>query len=458
MGRCSPQEMELMRALDVGSSYIQMVGRISGNTLECTSLGATKPVEVGKPDLVSEHGTEHRLNFKIGSMAFDKLDLLSWKGVAILVDLNLLTDFDMKGDGAQLALIVPSSGDHVRLVQSPGKFDPRWFNPVGKGETRSYLDGPSIVSHVRSTQSDIEGISVIPNRLAYARVREFAAIFVPIGCFCGAGLAWAVVYISRSRNSLTGLLRSAARHNAFFVEYQPVVEIATRRIVGAEALVRWRRGDKVISPASFISLAEESGVITEITRNVMQNVTRDLPRLLEICPDFHVAINFTATDLKNEATAMQLKNLLRECNASAANIVVEATEHGLISGTDCCRMVSDLRLEGFHVAIDDFGTGYSSLSCLQRLDLDFLKIDKAFVDTIGTDGATRGVVLHIIEIARSLRLTMVAEGIETDQQARFLVEHGVVYGQGWLFGRPMSIDALTKMVRESQETQHMVAV
>jgi sensor c-di-GMP phosphodiesterase-like protein len=414
-------------------------------------------MEVGKPDLISAHGTQHRLNFKIGSMAFDKLDLLSAGGVAILVDLNLLIDFDVKGDGAQLALTVPSSRDHVRLVQSQGNFNSKWFDPVNPGETKSYLDGPSIVSHVRSAHFDVEGISVIPSRLAYKRVREFAAIFVPIGCLCGAGLAWAVVYISRTRNSLVGLLRSAARHNAFFVEYQPVVEIATRRIVGAEALVRWRRGNTVISPASFIGLAEESGVITEITRNVLEHVGRDLPGLLQISQDFHVAINFTATDLKNETTASQLQDLIRGCNASAGNIVVEATEHGLISGTECSRMVSALRLDGFQVAIDDFGTGYSSLSCLQRLDLDFLKIDKAFVDTIGTDGATRGVVLHIIEIAHSLQLKMVAEGIETAEQAKFLQERGVTYGQGWLFGRPMSIEALTAMVRASEESHRAAA-
>ncbi len=456
--RCSPREMELMRALDVGSSYIQMVGRISGNTLECTSLGDKTPLKLGEPDIVSPRGTQHRLNFQLGPDAFDKLDLLSGRGVAILVDLNLLIDFDVKGDGAQLALMVPSSHDHVRMVQSPGNFDARWFDPVNPGETKSYLDGPWIVSHVRSAHFDIEGVSAIPSRLAYARVREFAAIFVPIGCLCGAGLAWAVVYISRSRNSLVGLLRSAARHKAFFVEYQPVVEIATQRVVGAEALVRWRRGNTVISPASFIGLAEESGVITEITRNVLEHVERDLPGLLQISPDFHVAINFTATDLKNEKTASRLQNLIRSCNASAGNIVVEATEHGLISGTECSRMVSALRLEGFQVAIDDFGTGYSSLSCLQRLDLDFLKIDKAFVDTIGTDGATRGVVLHIIEIAHSLRLKMVAEGIETAEQAKFLQDRGVTYGQGWLFGRPMSIEALTARVRASEESHKTVEV
>ena len=454
--RCSPEELELMRNLDVGSSYIQMVGRVSGTTLECTSLGTTNPIKLGPPTLVTANGVEERINFRFDNVGFDTLDLISSDGVAVLVDTRLLVDMDTGSDGVQLAMMVPSSRDHTRLVQSPGKFEPSWFNPIGRGETKSYLDGPSIVSHVRSVTYDFEGVSVVPTRLVYKRVRGFAVVFVPIGFLCGVGLSWAVMYLSRSRTSLTGLLRSAARNKAFFVEYQPVVEIATRRVVGAEALVRWRRGDTVISPASFISLAEESGVITEITRNVMEIVTRDLPRLLELSPEFRVAINFTATDLKNQETADQLRNLVRSSGASPANIVVEATEHGLVSGSDCTRTISELRLEGFHVAIDDFGTGYSSLSCLQRLDLDVLKIDKAFIDTIGTDGATRGVVLHIIAMARSLHLRTVAEGIETEEQARFLVDRGVEYGQGWLFGRPMSVEALTKMARESEEKQRLV--
>ncbi|KAA6463293.1 EAL domain-containing protein [Acidobacteria bacterium AB60] len=453
---CSPQEIELMRSLDLGSDYLQMVGRVSGNTLECSSLGTTTRIDIGPPTLTTEHGAQERLDFKYGPTGFGKVSLLTANGVAAAVDGNLLLDFDTGSDGARLALVVPSSHDHTRIIQSSGAFDPSWFNPIGRGESKSYLDGENIISHVRSRQLDIEAVSVIPSRLVYRRVRQFAVVFVPIGCLCGLGFAWAVMYISRSRGSLTGLLRAAARNNSFFVEYQPVVEIATRRVVGAEALVRWRRGDTVISPASFIGLAEESGVITEITRIVIENVARDLPRLLEISPDFRVAINFTATDLKHEATAKRLMELVQRSGGSARNIVVEATEHGLVSGVECSRMISVLRLEGFRVAIDDFGTGYSSLSCLQGIDLDLLKIDKAFVDTIGTDGVTRGVVLHIIEIARSLQLTMVAEGIETEQQARFLLERGVEYGQGWLFGKPMSIENLTKMARETESAQPLV--
>jgi sensor c-di-GMP phosphodiesterase-like protein len=219
--------------------------------------------------------------------------------------------------------------------------------------------------------------------------------------------------------------------------------------VGAEALVRWKRGNTVISPASFIPLAEESGVISLITENVMDIVSRDLPRLVELDPKFRVAINFSATDLKSDLTIDKLMGLLRKSGASSQNLIVEATEHGLISGPETCKVVATIREAGFRVAIDDFGTGYSSLSCLQSLGLDFLKIDKSFVDNIGTDGVTSEVVLHIIEIARSLRLRIVAEGVETEAQAAFLKKRNVEFAQGWLFGRPMTIDSICSRIGQN---------
>jgi sensor c-di-GMP phosphodiesterase-like protein len=146
---------------------------------------------------------------------------------------------------------------------------------------------------------------------------------------------------------------------------------------------------------------------------------------------------------------------VRRSGALPHNVVLEATEHGFVSGPECRQLISTLRKRGFRIAIDDFGTGYSSLSCLQQLDLDLLKVDKAFVETIGTDGATSEVVLHIIEIARSLQLQLVAEGVDTEAQARFLLDRGVQYGPGWLFGRPMSAEALCELLAEQSSLMQL---
>ena len=445
---CSPPEIDLMREIDIGSSYIQMVGRVSGQTLDCTSLGTVTPITVGKPNLITENGVSEWMDFKLGDVRLDRLDLLGYQGVAILVDTHLLVDQETEPD-VSLALIVPSSASRQQIVGPKGGLHSNWLNSIDRGTSISFLDGSFVVSKVRSKNLDIQAISAMPISHAFIRLGRFAFVFVPIGLLCGAALAWAVMRISLNRSSPRGLIREAARNRDFFVEYQPVVDLATRRIVGAEALVRWQRGNTVISPSSFIKLAEDSGVISLITGNVMDIVARDLPKLLKLNREFRVAVNLSASDLSDITTRERIAELMSKSGASPRNLVIEATEHGLVGGSVAMKMIKELRDAGISVAIDDFGTGYSSLSCLQNMGLDALKIDKSFVDTIGTDGPTSDVVLHIIEMARSLRLSTVAEGVETEAQAEFLLKRRVDLAQGWLFGKSMSVEALCNQLRAS---------
>lgn len=445
---CSPQDVDVMRQIDVGSSYIQMVGRISGNTLQCTSLGTQRPIEVGRPTLVTDHGVQERMGFTLGSAQSDQLDLISRDGVAVLVDTRLMIDVETGGRQVALAMLVPSTPQHFRLVES-GTFRPEWFNPAGRGRSITYIDNGYVVSQIRSKDMDVAAVSVVPEYYAHRHVMQFAAVFVPIGLLCGTGLAWAVLYVSRVRSNLPALLRAAARHRDFYVEYQPIVDIETRRCVGAEALVRWNRGDTMISPATFITMAEESGVITLVTQSVLQIVARDLPKLLRLDPAFRVSVNLSATDLRSSTTILAIDELLSRSGASPRNVVVEATEHGFVQVSKSSGVLASLKSRGIRLAIDDFGTGYSSLSCLENLDLDILKIDKLFVDTIGTDGATSQVVSHIIDMAHALNLRVIAEGVETEAQARFLAKRGVEFAQGWLFGKAVDIDTLCDQVEHT---------
>ena len=229
--------------------------------------------------------------------------------------------------------------------------------------------------------------------------------------------------------------------------------MSSRRWIGAEALVRWRRAGRIIRPDSFIPVAEESGAITLITECVASIVAADLPHFLAIDPDFQVAINLSPADLRSQTTLDMLKEILRAEGARPANLGIEATERGFLQEAEVHDHMGTIRSMGISVAIDDFGTGYSSLSRLQHLPLDTLKIDKSFVDTIGTDGVTSGVVPHIIEMAHSLKLEMVAEGVETEEQAGFLRQQGVRYAQGWLFARPMAIDKLCESLGRATPAQ-----
>lgn len=448
---CSAGEIKIMQQLDLGSSYIQAVGRISGNTLACTSLDTKGPIQIGPPELVTEYGVTERNNILLSIAPSYPLSVISKDGVAAIIDPSLLVDTPTEGSGILIAIFVPSSPNRSIIGARRGKIPPRWLKTIPKGSETTFIDAGYVVSEVRSPHYDYAVVAAIPEIYANRRAQQFALVFVPIGLLCGAGLAWAVTYISRIQLSMKSVIRTGVRRGEFFLVYQPIVELESRRWVGAEALIRWQRGDTVVPPDLFIPSAEQSGIITLITAEVARMVAKDLPRLIQLDSGFKVAINLSAQDVSSAETIGVLQRLLQTSGSHASNIEVEATERGFLQGIESREILARIREMGVGVSIDDFGTGYSSLSCLQTLGLDALKIDKAFVETVNTDGATSQVVLHIIEMAHSLNLEIIAEGVETEAQAEFLLEKGVRFGQGWLFGKPMAIATFCEKLAGQRE-------
>jgi len=248
---------------------------------------------------------------------------------------------------------------------------------------------------------------------------------------------------------MSAALKSALKRNEFFMEYQPVIDLQTGNWVGAEALIRWRlpNGD-LIRPDLFIPVAEQTGLIELITERVMKLVAQDTREAFKQYSDFHIAVNLSPIDLYSNRIVDSLLTLLRSIDGAEGSLIVEITERGFLKADIAKEMIQKIRSRGVRVAIDDFGTGYSSLSYLATFDLDYLKIDKTFVDTIGTEAATSNVVTHIIEMAKTLNLKMIAEGVETEVQAKFLREHGVQFAQGWLFGRPTEFKNIVNKLNE----------
>ncbi len=444
---CSPQDIKLLRQVDLGSSYMKAVGRVTHDTLLCTSQGVTSPISLGTPNLVTDQNVSEYFNRNLAGQPSYPLNVFAVDGFAMIVDPKLAVDISTEGPDVELAVFVPSA-EHRDLIAAYGQdFPSDWFEPIHQGTQSTILNNGYLVSRVRSAQWDLAVVAATPERYIFQRITHFALLFLPIGVLCGAILSLSVSVLTRIHSSFPTMLRRALKDGSLYVLYQPVVDLESRRVVGAEALVRWKSRSADMRPDYFIPQAEQCGMIQLVTKEVLGIVARDMSNFLKMDPDFCVAVNFSAADLCDNRMIDAMDDFLRVSGARPENIEIEATERAFLQGPETAELIDALRAKGFTVAIDDFGTGYSSLSCLQSLSLDTLKIDRTFVETINTDGATSQVVLHIIEMAHSLHLEMVAEGVETEPQAQYLVKRGVRYAQGWHFGRPTEINRLCEQIR-----------
>ncbi|KAF0861909.1 EAL domain-containing protein [Pseudomonas sp. LD120] len=256
-----------------------------------------------------------------------------------------------------------------------------------------------------------------------------------------------VYQLMRQRQTLGAELQGALRRGELQVLYQPIFDLNSRQCVGAEALLRWRRPDGTLtSPDLFIPLAENTGQIRQITDFVLQRLLEQLGHVLRANPQLYISVNLAACDVMVPRIGVVMARLLAQHNVAAQQIAFEVTERGLIDVVVARDNLQALRDAGHQVLIDDFGTGYCSLSYLQTLPVDCLKIDKAFIDALGHDAASSGVAPHIIRMAHALKLKVIAEGIEFEDQALLLCSEGVSFGQGWLFAHALTALQFTELI------------
>ncbi|MFO1080029.1 MAG: EAL domain-containing protein [Reyranellaceae bacterium] len=440
---CSPGRIRLMGRLALVSDQLQGLAYVDGDRLLCSSFGVfDPPVPVGAPHYRAAYGGEVRIGVELPAIPGTGFILVSRIGTGStgIVHPRLLLDVLTEEGDIAVGLIGRSARRPIALR---GTFDQAWLTALGDRSAIDLFDGDHVVAVRRSNIGDYVAFAAVPAVSIEAGLRRTAAVLVPIGAVAGAVLAFAVFYVARLQLGVPALLKAALRRGEIFVEYQPVVDLRTGAWVGAEALVRWqRRNGETMRPDLFIPVAEESGLIGRVTEAVADIVGREAAGLFARQPGFHLALNLSSIDLASDRVLDLLQRLAVRTGARAGNLVVEITERGLVRGPAVGSRLEALRRSGILIAIDDFGTGYSSLSYLKTLEVDLLKIDKSFVDTIGRDAVTSHVVSQIIEMAKGLKLGLIAEGIEQEQQLRFLRERGVDFGQGWRFARPMAFDAL----------------
>lgn len=419
---CSPGHVRRLRELVVASLVTDDLAYVKDDFLHCDAWGpAMWRLPIPPPELRQPGGIELTLNFVSRFSPHRPLMVLTLGDHRALVD--------------QQRFFLPQPGPGVRIeLRAPGGYALRQL-PATERAAQHADDTPG----QQTVSLEEDGWSVIVRERAPGFLDQFHTMkyaLLPVALFLALAGTVAAVWLSRRRMSPRRELELAIRNREFVAHYQPIVELATGRCIGGEALIRLVRPDgSILRPDIFIPLAEDTGLVQPMTDLLIDRVIEDLGDLLRHHRELHIAINLCAADIVTGRILGVLEEKLAATGIEPQQIWVEATERSLMDIDGARRTLAELRRRGHMTAIDDFGTGYCGLTYLEKLPVDALKIDKSFIDAVGTEAPTRHVTDHIIALARELKLRIVAEGVQSEAQAAYLRRNKVEFAQGWLFAR-----------------------
>ncbi len=271
----------------------------------------------------------------------------------------------------------------------------------------------------------------------------FALLF---GLICGILAGTLTFYILTIRLHPGKEILTAIKRGQFYVVYQPVVDAKELKMQGCEVLMRWKHPTMgEIPPDAFINFAEAQKLIVPLTLHLFDLIIRDAPQLQTVLPPgAKLGINIAPGHLHADSFKDDMRKFAASLPPDHFQVVLEVTERDMINQLEAAPLFEWLHHEGFEIAIDDFGTGHSALIYLERFTMDYLKIDRGFVNAIGTETVTSPVLDAVLTLARRLNMVTVAEGVETPEQAAWLRQHGVNYLQGYWISRPMPLAQFLK--------------
>jgi sensor c-di-GMP phosphodiesterase-like protein len=446
---CSEEDIVLLRQLTFRSPFLKDVGRVSPDYFLCSALAykMPKPVKLATPDLVTAGGRRIYYNASLDAAKGQTAEIVHLGKSDVVISPNVFGDFDRQP--------LMFSGGIINRAQH--KFLPTYSSAPLKvsydlmQRTLPFeADGQLDLAQCSRTRPDCV-MTAISMRSIWAPNRGVLAGSAAGGAVLGLCFSGLALIMDNRKRNMVNQLRRAVRRKDLKVVYQPIVDIDSGAVVAAEALVRWTdEDDHPIRPDIFIEIAEQHGFIGEITRFVLEQVITEASDIFQQHPGFRISVNMSAMDLADDTFVPLVDSLLGSHAISAKNIGLELTERSTADRNRVVKIIRELRARGHVVYIDDFGTGYSSLAYLHELSVDVLKVDRAFTNTIGTDGVTASIVPQILAMAKALQLKIVVEGVELEQQAQYLggVEVGI-QGQGWLYGKPIPCEVL----RERLEAQ-----
>lgn len=444
---CSDAEIEYFRQLIFQSQYLKAAGRMRDGKIQCSTTSGKSgyPGEKYSPSFARQDGT--RIYKNLPPFRVDDQNVISIQLGDSFVVYNPYTLTSMAAPPMHFTVTsVDAASQHSgQMVGDIPEVRTDVLTRAGKVQVGDTLYATRCATDFATCMS---AYISIPDALTMNR--GYSVTFLVLGGISGAlvGLLLPLLY-SRNKSVEQQLLR-ALRADGLTVVYQPIVDLATRRIVEAEALVRWTDEYKnAVSPDVFVKIAEERGFVGEITKLVLRHALRDFGATMRARSTFRVNINIAAADLADGNFIPMMERALDDAEVAPRNLGVEITESYTARQQVARNTILRLRQKGHYVAIDDFGTGYSSLAYLHDLSVDAIKIDKAFTKAIGTDAVTVSILPQILTMAETLKLQVVVEGIETQVQADYFAVNGQkIHAQGWLYGRPVPARVFLQMLDE----------
>jgi sensor c-di-GMP phosphodiesterase-like protein len=447
---CSDAEIEYFRDLVFRSEYVKDAGRIHGGRIECS---ATE----GHPARLLKQFTPEAAQ-PDGTIAYSNLVPIE--------------DSSLKRAGLQQGSAYVVLGSHVPATLGPipmhltfgmsGVASLQSGNPREAASERkeiyltaegTFRQGDTLYGTSCSTGESkcVAASTSVPEAMQGERGIVAGGTF--LGGVLGALLGAAFSLIRRRSRTSEQQLRRAIAREKLDVVYQPIVCMSTGRIMGAEALARWKDDDgNAVSPDVFIKTAEEHGFVGTVTKLVIKRAMQSFAMTLRNRPGFRLSVNVAAADLADPEFLPMLDETLKKSKVAPKSVVIEITESSTANRVVAMETIRELRRRGHSIHIDDFGTGYSSLSYLLYLSVDTIKIDKAFTRVIGTEAVTVAILPQILAMARSLQLDVVVEGVENERQANYFSTEGQrIYGQGWLYGKPVSAGEFLGVLADDME-------
>ena len=360
------------------------------------------------------------------------------------------------GNGNGVAALIPAAlfVPQVSTAGGPVKFHARMLTAGGAviaetGDVATAANGDVLVADLSSSKYGLQAVISTPSASLAANQGDLRALgTIASGLLAIVILALSVLMPRRERDNPIHEIERAMKAGEFVPYFQPIIDIRSGRLHGAEVLIRWSKSDgTIVPPATFIPLAESSGLIIEMTRTLMRRVCREAGAVLGARPHLKIGFNLTARHFANEEIVDDVRKIFKHSSLKLSQIVLEVTERQPLENlTETRRVIAALQGLGVKVAIDDVGTGHSGLSYMLKLGVDIIKIDKLFVDSVGTDRHSNTIIETLIDLAQNMRMDVIAEGVESFEQVLQLRDLGIRAAQGFVFSPPLPCSAFLQLV------------